>query len=414
MTAPEVAQSPPCMPPWFGQECSILKPTFQRSRATWLAYLLIAFYGFMLNSLGPITPLLKREMGLTYAVSSLHFTAFAAGILLVGLFGHRVIRRLGIRRSLWTGAWGLSVGVLVLIAGRTPALTLPASLVMGSVGSLLLILVPSSLSEEHGKHCAVALSEANVVASSVSATAPLLVGWLAGTAAGWRLGLGLAALAPAGLFLSLGRTPVFADTSERATDSTLKPQPLPRLFWYYWAGLVLSVSVEFCMLSWSGDFLARELGMSPARGSQMTSLFLVGMVMGRLAGSRIVQRLAAPRLLLGSILLAAGGFLLFWRTGTRLPALTGLFLTGLGVASLYPILLSLALGTSRGQAVQASARATLASGLAILASPLILGSIADALGIARAYGIVAVFLAIVFIVVLVAENGQGLRSPQRG
>ena len=69
--------------------------TFHRDRFNWLAYLLLAFYSFFLNILGPITPFLKAELTLSYTVSSLHFTAFAVGILLVGLFCHILIQRIG-------------------------------------------------------------------------------------------------------------------------------------------------------------------------------------------------------------------------------------------------------------------------------------------------------------------------------
>ena len=369
---------------------------FRRSGFTWLAYLMLAFYGFMLNSLGPITPFLKREMGLSYTVSSLHFTAFAAGILLVGGFGHRLIRRAGRRRSLWIGAAGMSAGAMMLATGRTPAVTLPAALLMGLVGSLILVIVPSALSEEHGERRGVALAEANVLASGLSIAAPLLVGWLAATAAGWRLGLGLVALAPAALYLGLGRTraPVQA-----AAAPVSDARPLPKLFWCYWAALILSVAVEFCMLSWSGDFLAHGLGLGANRSSQMTSLFLAGMMTGRWVGSRMVRHGGEHRLVLGSILTAIGGFLLFWLAGSAALVLAGLLITGLGVACLYPMLQSLALRATPGQAVQASARTTLASGVAILASPLLLGSLADAMGIARAYGVVTVLLLGVFALV---------------
>jgi fucose permease len=371
---------------------------FRRSRFTWLAYLMLAFYSFLLNSLGPITPFLKREMGLSYTVSSLHFTAFAAGILLVGLFGHRLIQHAGRRRSLWIGAAGMSAGALLLVAGRVPAVTIPAALLMGLVGSLILIIVPSALSEEHGERRGVALAEANMLASGLSTAAPLLVGWLAATAAGWRLGLGLVALAPAGLYVSLGQTraPVQA-TAVPGPIALLRP--LPKLFWFYWAALILSVSVEFCMLSWSGDFLANELELGAYRSSQMTSLFLAGMMIGRLVGSRLVRHGGEHRLVRGSILTAVCGFLLFWLAGPAALVLAGLLLTGLGVACLYPMLQSLALRATPGQSVQASARTTLASGVAILASPLLLGSLADAMGITRAYGVVTVLLMGVFAMV---------------
>jgi len=158
---------------------------FHRDRFTWLAYLSLAFYGYFLNVLGPITPFLKEELALTYTVSSFHFTAFAVGILLIGVGGHIVIQRLGSQRSLWLGLFGMSVSALFLLLGRTPVITIGASFLMGLVGSLILAIVPAALSDQHGEMKAVALSEANVTASLLATSAPLLVGWFADSI-GWR------------------------------------------------------------------------------------------------------------------------------------------------------------------------------------------------------------------------------------
>ena len=74
----------------------------------------------------------------------------------------------------------------------------------------------------------------------------------------------------------------------------------------------------------------------------------------------------------------------------------------MGVASLYPLILSLAIGTANNNTVQASARATLASGLAILTLPLVLGRLADTVGIGLAYGVVVLLLAGVFLIIQIA------------
>jgi MFS family permease len=170
--------------------------TFHRDHFTWLAYLLLAFYGYFLNILGPITPFLKDELKLSYTISSLHFTAFAVGILLIGLSGHILIRRIGRWRSLWIGAFGISISALILVMGQSPAITIGASFCMGLIGSLILVIIPAVLSDQHREQRAMALSEANVIASLVSMTAPLMVGWCARLPGGWRLALGIAALAP--------------------------------------------------------------------------------------------------------------------------------------------------------------------------------------------------------------------------
>src|SRR5688572_32865777 len=112
--------------------------TFHRDRLTWLAYLSLAFYGYFLNVLGPITLFLKDELQLSYTVSSFHFTAFAIGILLIGFGGHSVIQQLGRWRSLWLGMIGMSLSALLLLIGRSPVITIGASFLMGWIGSLIL------------------------------------------------------------------------------------------------------------------------------------------------------------------------------------------------------------------------------------------------------------------------------------
>ncbi|MBN1659656.1 MAG: MFS transporter, partial [Anaerolineae bacterium] len=218
-----------------------MTPAFQRDRSTWLLYLFLALYGYFLNILGPITPFLKDELSLSYTVSSLHFTAFAVGILLVGLGGHLVIGRLGRWRSLWLGAFGMGVSAFLLIAGRSAPLTIGASFCMGLVGSLLLAAVPSALSDRHGELRAVALSEANVIASGISAAAPLLVGWFAPLLGrpeyplgGWRLALAIAAAAPFLMRLGFRHATLRQSTSD-AHDTSSGRRPLPALFWVYWA-----------------------------------------------------------------------------------------------------------------------------------------------------------------------------------
>jgi fucose permease len=382
---------------------SIATHTFQRNSFTWLAYLLLAFYGYFLNILGPITPFLKDELRLSYTVSSLHFTAFAVGILLVGFGGHTVIQRIGRWRALWLAAFGISLSALILLAGRTAALTIGASFCMGLIGSLILVIVPSALSDQHGESRAVALSEANVISSLVSTAAPLMVGWTAPLPGGWRLALGTVALAPLLMRLGFGKAVPPQPVSPHV-DSSSARESLPILFWVYWTAIFLAVSVEFCMISWSADYLENSLNMLRVNAAQAVSLFLGAMILGRMAASRLVQRFPVHRVVTVSIVVAGIGFAMFWATDISTLALAGLFVTGLGVAGLYPLLLSLAIGVVHNNATQASARATLASGTAILALPLVMGRLADMAGIRQAYGVVGILLVGVFLITLAARR----------
>ena len=386
-----------------------MQRTFHRDRFTWLAYLALAVYGYFLNILGPITPFLKEELGLNYTVSSFHFTAFAIGILLVGVGGHLVIQRIGPRYSLWLGLFGMSLSALLLLLGQSPIVTIGASFLMGLIGSLILAIVPAALSDQHGEMKAVALSEANVIAFLFSTFAPLLVGWFAHTGAGWRLALGIMAGIPLLMFLAIGRDSSPAAASTPTREQVRSERPLPPLFWLYWLGIVLGVSVEFCMVFWSADYIEQVLGLVKADAAQAVSLFLAAMIIGRLLGSRLVARFDTRTVVTVSIIIAGFGFLLFWLTSLPFLGLSGLFLTGLGVANLYPLILSLAINAADGHTVQAGARATLASGTAILALPLLLGRLADVVGIRPAYAVVLVLLVGIFSINLIA----GKRPPPK-
>ncbi len=244
--------------------------TFHRDRFTWLAYLSLAFYAYFLNVLGPITPFLKEELRLSYTVSSLHFTAFAVGMLLIGFGGHFLIERIGRWRSLWVGMIGISLNSLLLLAGRSPVITIGASFLMGLIGSLILAIVPAALSDQHGEMRAVALSEANVISSIIASAAALMVGWSAALTGSWRPALGVVALTPIFLFLSFGKDASLLNTS--TSEASIHPnKPLPTLFWVYWVAIVLAVSVEFCMIFWRADYLENVLGMVNATAPKQSA-----------------------------------------------------------------------------------------------------------------------------------------------
>jgi fucose permease len=123
------------------------------------------------------------------------------------------------------------------------------------------------------------------------------------------------------------------------------------------------------------------------------------MITARIFGSRIIQRFSPRAMISISILIAGTGFLFFWLGTSVLFGLTGLFIVGLGIANLYPFIVTLALNAAQGETIQAGARNTLASGTAILALPLALGRLADTFGIRPAYGIVLILLISVFLII---------------
>lgn len=374
------------------------KPT--RTRRTWLIYALLSLYVFMLNVPGPVTNYLKDEFTMSYTLSSLHFSAFAAGVLVTGLFGAYFIPRFPRQKVLAFGALGLGVGGLILAFGRSPAVTIAGIFLMGCIGTLILSIYPAILDEEMGARSPVGISEANTIASLFAGIAPLLVGFLVQKAVGWRPAVALIAAVSLSLgvwlLLRFGGSPQSASARKIPAKQTGK---LPGIYWIWWLALMLGIAVEYCIIYWGADFVEKVLGFSKNTATQSVSLFMAGMIIGRFFGSRLLERVPPMKLISGSISLSVFGFALFWSGISPLLGLVGLMLLGLGGANLYPVLVSMAIASAGELKAEAGARATLATGTAILFLPLVLGIVSDKMGIRLAYSTVGLLFVLLTLTV---------------
>lgn len=388
---------------------------FRRSGHTWLLYLSYAIFGYVLNGLGAVTPFLRAELNLSYTVASLLFSAFATGMIAAGFGGHRLVAHFGRKGLVWFGVFAMCTSELVLMAGRSAWLAIGASFLMGASGSLLASVVPPGLSDEHGESRSIALSELSLIAATSSAAAPLLIGWFSYTVLGWRTGLALPFAAALLLWFGLGRSVEMIESPSASSDQPAQAHSgsLPPHYWIYWVMIIFVVASEFSMVAWSADYLAKIVGLPMASAAHSVSLFLAGMIVGRLTGSRLLLRFSPFQVLTTSLLLAVAGFLLFWSAPPAWAGVVGLFITGAGIACQYPLFQSMALGASGGRTVEASTRAGLASGIAIFLSPLILGRLADTVGIHVAYGIVLV-LQLVSLVITQLTNRQSKERRAEG
>lgn len=372
-----------------------------RDRFTWLAYLLLGYYAYLQAALGPVMPFLRDELRINHTVGSLHVSAFALGMVGAGLVGDRLTCRFGRRRIFWGGAAGMALGAVCLALARTATLTIPAALLMGTFGSLLLILIQSTLADRHGPGRAIALTEANVVASICAGLAPLLVGGFQRSALGWRGALligvvALVLLAFSGRHIALparATAPALGQETAVAANSWSE-RALPPIFWAYWVLTLFCVAIEWCVVVWSADFLHDVGGLSVVNAATVLSVFFAAEVMGRAVGSRLTHSRSSMSLLLLALLVTVAGFPLLWLAPVAPLRVLGLLITGLGVANLFPLTLSAAAGISPHNADSASSRVALAAGIAIFTAPLLLGRVADTLGIERAYGVIAVLLAL--------------------
>ena len=243
----------------------------RRDSRIWYSYLVLGFFSYLLNIQGNIVPFLRAELELSYRAVSLHTSAMAAGLILVGLFGDRAIRRLGRRRTLRLGMLGASAGAVILCLAPNAAVSIGGCALLGAVGGLIPATVFTSLADAFGERRNVAYSEANAVSYAFGILAPLATSLVIALAWNWRAAVVFGVALGFGIAASF-RDVTFAGPTKAAA---LGPTRLPRSFWAYWCAIIMVVAIEFCILV-GRRRISRRWSASPRRplppGSPPSSL----------------------------------------------------------------------------------------------------------------------------------------------
>ena len=375
----------------------------RRGQVTWYSYLVLGAFTYLLNIQGNIIPFLKAELNLGYASVSLHSGAIAAGMIAVGLFGDRVTRLCGRRRTLQLGVAGIVAGGALLCIAPAAWASIASCALMGTLGALIPSVIPAILDDAQGDKREIAFGEAAAMSYCFGILGPLLTGLAVALALGWRAAVLFGVALGFAIMAVFWRTPM----ATPARPALVGPAGLPAPYWAYWTLFGLSVAMEFCLLLWAPAFLEFVAGLSPGVAAGAAAVFSLGMVLGRVGISLLVRRVATLHLFLAAIALLLFGFLVYWGSGQPALTVAGLFLVGLGVAPLYPLTIGFAIAAAPGQSDAASARVMLAAGLAILSMPVLLGALADGFGLGFAHLLVPALAALALASFVVARVLEG-------
>ena len=339
--------------------------------------LAMANVGFYVASIGVVVVVLADDLGLSLAQLAWVGSTFGYGLIAMALAGPFVLR-LGPNRVLALSATALGAGSVLLAfsGGAAPAYV---GAVLQGVGAAGLVLVAPGL--VHGPDAEKKLTQANAAASVAGILAPVLLGLAAVSGLGGRLPLLLMAAAMAVLAvvaLLAGReAPESAPVGEEPPQVPLSRAEATRR----WLALVSAVAVEFCFVVWGVARLTSG-GLSAGEAAMIASAFPLGMAVGRLFGSWLISRL--PMVPVGAAVTAGGTLLVVLVDGWPVMGL-GLFLAGLGLATLYPILLARLMRTPGLRPEFGASLGALASGTAITVAPAVLAVLATVVDLRIAF-----------------------------
>lgn len=295
---------------------------------------------------------------------------------------------------------------LFAFTGRV-TLTLVGAAIMGFAGTMVQNVTQSVLSDRHGPRRDQALVESNIGAGACAVVAPLALGGLAVTPAGWQAAMALPAVALAGLYLAYRHEALPALPAGPARAGTPR---LPLALWLLAALVAVGIAVEFCVIYFGAELLVTD-GLSSRSAAIAMSGFYVGILVGRLAGGRLVRSPGRiTSLLWASLAITAAGFGLFWFCASPAPALAGLFTAGIGIANLFPLSIALTLAAAPHDADAANGAAQLLGGLVVIAAPLALGALADQVGLRLAFA-TEPFLIAVSAALLLLGRQRATRRP---
>lgn len=173
--------------------------------------------------------------------------------------------------------------------------------------------------------------------------------------------------------------------------ATRRDQRLPVAFWRAWLVLVVVVALEFTIVYWGASLIDLRTGAGVAQATTAAAAFLLGMIVVRAALSAgIGARAPRRQLSIGALIAVVAGALIAWQATAVPLAAAGLFLAGLGVGPLCPVGITFALGLVRHAAETAAARASLATGVALIGAPYLLALAGERVGLVNAWPLVAV------------------------
>jgi MFS family permease len=145
--------------------------------------------------------------------------------------------------------------------------------------------------------------------------------------------------------------------------------------------------IEGAPTDWSAVQLERY-GTSHGVAALGVAAFMAGMFGGRLAGDWLTDRLGGARVLRIGTLLVAGGVLAGVLAGHPAAFLGGLVLAGVGAAGFFPLAFSAAARTPGVSAGAGAATVSLAARVGFLTEPVLMGAVAEVVGLRWAFGLV--------------------------
>lgn len=286
-----------------------------------------------------------------YVLQLIPFVAFIWFFILsvpVGIWQAKI----GKKKALNYGVIVTAIGLLVPIMGNTLPVILLAFALLG-IGNTILQVAANPLlvdvSPKDKSSSLLSLSQfVKAIGSMVGPYVAAVVGpWLAtllGAEGGgeWRYGLYLFALISIVVSVWLGAVKIeesMGDDEQVSFASCMKLIKNNFVFLMV-LGIFLVVGIDVAMNSNIGTYLVRKIGIAEEASKYGKSMYFFAKMLGTFVGAIMLTKIAARQFLIGSALLSIVALLALVFVPSAVAAWVIIFIIGLGVANIFPLIFS--------------------------------------------------------------------------
>jgi MFS family permease len=358
----------------------------------------------VIGLLGPSVPAILADLGISYAQAGLFFTLLSMGSLF-GTFLGGVASDVLDRKALYAGiALALAGGLVGAALAPSYGLILVGVFFFSLFGSPAGTVGQSVMLDLFPERRERLLALMTLFGALGSFTAPLLVSANYAAGLSWRWPFAEVAAMALALFVAILLVPLpRARGHPQSWGSLVRLLVHPRVLTC--AVLIFfSVAPDLGFSFWLAEHFRTELKVDLRLASAVVSVYLIGLMAGRLATTRLLRWLAARSIVQAGLALGLASLAVFLAAPWIPVKILAVLTYGLGGAPVFPMLM--ASGTAsfpdRPGAVSGVLFASVSLGGMVF--PIVLGAVAAAVGIRRSYLLAGLILAGLLLAVSLARK----------
>jgi fucose permease len=391
----------------------MMQPPERATRRLYVLFLAgFVTFGIIFTIIGAALPQIIRTFKWSYATTGAVLAASSIGYLLTTFVCGFLVQRFSPRSVLVTGLLAGAFAMLFFMRWSSPWLNLALNLLIGVCQGTIEVVTNLEVIHMERKGQSRRMNLMHAAFSVGAIVGPAAVGILMSVGLRGSLVFLAAAvpLALMALLFGLSPFPRLAQEDEHGKPHgfSLLRSPVLILLTLF---LFLYVGAELGVSNWVSEYFVKVLSTTTSTGAYSVSLFWMGLLVGRL-GVSVYRGARQEYLVLAlSVLSAAAlGFVLL--VSSTAAVAVGVFLTGLGLSALYPLVMTL-IGRwfKSGFAVGTAATG---GGLGSFTFPFLMAVVSESIGLRGGFwfylGLTLVLVVLSLAIVAVAKRTPAARA----